>query len=129
MAGFGLLLSGIVCWQRVGPIVPRLRAMLIYNVLAVSYLGYLRFGAESVERLLLPAIGIHSVLAILFIGVCFEHLSTMNHVRKSSIGTEFISLTIFGYVLGAVVIGCIFVLTPQMSPPVIRDNRLTITWI
>ena len=66
------------------PIVPRLRAMLIYNVLAVSYLGYLRFGTESVERLLLPAIGIHSVLAILFIGVCFEHLSTMNDVRKSS---------------------------------------------
>jgi len=36
--------------------------------------------------------------------------------------TEFISLTIFGYVFGAVVIGCIFVLTPQISPPVIRDN-------
>ena len=66
------------------PIVPRLRAMLIYNVLAVSYLGYLRFGTESVERLLLPAIGIHSVLAILFIGVCFEHLNTKNDVRKSS---------------------------------------------
>ena len=68
------------------PIVPRLRAMLIYNVLAVIYLGYLRFGAESVGRLLLPAIGIHSVLAILFIGVCFKHLSTMNDVRKSSYG-------------------------------------------
>jgi hypothetical protein len=56
MAGFGLLLLGIVCWPRVGPIVPRLRAVLIYNVLVATHLGYLRFGAESVGRLLLPAI-------------------------------------------------------------------------
>jgi len=39
MAGFGLLLLGIVCWPRVGPIVPRLRVMLIYNVLAATYIG------------------------------------------------------------------------------------------
>jgi hypothetical protein len=51
MAGFGLLLLGIACWPRVGPIVPRLRIMLIYNVLVAAYLGYLRFGAESVGRL------------------------------------------------------------------------------
>ena len=86
MAGFGLLLLGSVCWPRVGPMVPRLRAMLIYNVLAASYLGYLRSGAESVGRLLLPSIGVHTVLAILFIGVCFKHPSTMNDLRKSSYG-------------------------------------------
>src|SRR6476660_6877458 len=51
MAGFGLLLSGIVCWPRVGPIVPRLRVMLIFSVLVATYLEYLCFGAESVGRL------------------------------------------------------------------------------
>ena len=86
MAGFGLLLSGIVCWPRVGPIVPCLRVTLIFSVLAATYLGYLRFGAESVGRLLLPAIGVHTVLAILFNGVWFKKLGTLNDVRKSSYG-------------------------------------------
>ena len=86
MTGFGLLLLGIVCWPRVGPIVPRLRVMLIYNVLAATYLGYLRFGVESVGRLLLPAIAVHTVLAILFIGVWFKYPSTFNDMRKSSYG-------------------------------------------
>ena len=53
MPGFGLLLLGIVCWPRVGSIVPCLRVTLIFSVLAATYLGYLRFGAESVGRPLL----------------------------------------------------------------------------
>src|SRR5438128_8534735 len=56
MAGFGLLLLGVACWPRVEANLPRLLAMLIYNVLATVYLGYLRFGTESVRRLLLPAV-------------------------------------------------------------------------
>jgi hypothetical protein len=86
MAGFGLLLLGILCWPWVGPIAPRLRAMLIYNVLVAAYLGYLRFGAESFGRLLAPAIAVHIVLAILFIAVWFKHPTTLNEVRKSSYG-------------------------------------------
>jgi hypothetical protein len=86
VGGFGLLLLGVVCWPWIGPIVPRVRAMLIYNVLVATYLGYLRLGAESVGRLLLPAIAVHTVLAILFIGVWFKHPSTLNDVRKSSYG-------------------------------------------
>jgi len=35
---------------------------------------------------LLPAIAVHNVLAILFIGVWFKKLSTLNDVRKSSYG-------------------------------------------
>jgi hypothetical protein len=76
IAGFGLLLFGIACWPRVEPTAPRLRAMLIYNLLATVYLGYLRFSNESVGRLLLPAIAVHAVLAILFIGVAFKHQTT-----------------------------------------------------
>jgi uncharacterized protein YjeT (DUF2065 family) len=43
MTGFGLLLLGVVCWTRVEANVPRLRAMLIYNLLATVYLAYLRW--------------------------------------------------------------------------------------
>jgi hypothetical protein len=76
IAGFGLALLGIACWPRVGPNVPRLRVMLIYNLLATAYLGYVRFGSESVGKLLLPAIAVHAALAILFGGVSFKHPST-----------------------------------------------------
>jgi hypothetical protein len=69
LVGLGLMLLGIACWPRVEAIVPRLRAMLIYNVVATVYLGYLRFGSESVGKLLLPGVALHAVLAILFIGV------------------------------------------------------------
>jgi hypothetical protein len=76
MAGFGLLLLGIACWPRVEGNVQRLLTMLIYNVLATVYLGYLRFGSESVGILLLPAIAVHAVLAILLVGVWFKRLAT-----------------------------------------------------
>ena|SRR5437868_101082 len=76
VAGFGLLLFGVACWPRVEATIPRLRAMLIYNVLATVYLGYLRFASESVGILLLPAIAVHAVLAILFVGVWFKRLAT-----------------------------------------------------
>jgi hypothetical protein len=76
VGGFDLLLLGIACWPRVEATVPRLLAMVIYNVLATVFLGYLRFGSESVGLLWLPAIAVHAVLAILFIGVWWKHLTT-----------------------------------------------------
>ncbi len=69
VAGFGLLLLGVACWPRVEGTIPRLRAMLIYNLLATAYLGYLRFSSQSVGKLLLPALAVHAALAILFVGV------------------------------------------------------------
>jgi len=60
--------------------------MLIYNVLVTIYLGYMRFGAGSVGRFLLPALAVHAVLATLFIAVCFQLLNTLNDVKKSSYG-------------------------------------------
>jgi hypothetical protein len=53
-AGAGLLLLGIACWPLVEATVPRLRAMLIYNLSAAAYLGYLLLGTDSVGQLLLP---------------------------------------------------------------------------
>lgn len=70
IVGFGLLLLGVACWPRVEANVPRLRAMLIYNLLATVYSGYLRFGSESVGKLLLPAVAGHAVLAILSSEFC-----------------------------------------------------------
>ena len=68
IAGFGLLSLGVACWPRVEGTIPRLRAMLIYNLLATAGLGYLRFSSQLVGKLLLPALAAHAVLAILFVG-------------------------------------------------------------
>ena len=76
MVGVGLLLLGVACWPRVEGTIPRLRAMLIYNLLATAYLGYLRFSSQSVEKLLLPALAVHAVLAILFVGAWLKDHST-----------------------------------------------------
>ena len=75
VAGFGLLALGVACWPRVEGTISRLRAMLIYNLFVTAYLGYLRFGSQSVGKLLLPALAVHAVLAILFVGACFKHQS------------------------------------------------------
>jgi hypothetical protein len=74
IAGFGLLSLGVACWPRVDAIAPRLGAMLIYNLLTTACLAYLRFGAGFVGKLLLPAIALHALLAILFIGAWFKQV-------------------------------------------------------
>ena len=76
VVGVGLLLLGVACWPRVEGTIPRLRAMLIYNLLATAGLGYLRLGSQSVGKLLLPALAVHAVLAILFVGAWLKDHST-----------------------------------------------------
>ena len=73
VAGFGLLALGVACWPRVERTILRLRVMLIYNLLATTGLGYLSFSSQSVGKLLLPALAVHAVLAILFVGACCKH--------------------------------------------------------
>jgi hypothetical protein len=75
MAGVGLLLLSVACWPRVEGTIPRLRAMLIYNLLATAGLGYLCFGSQSVGKLLLPALAVHAVLTILFFGAWLKQWS------------------------------------------------------
>jgi hypothetical protein len=41
-------------------------ALLLYNLLAAFYLGYLRIGAEFSSFLLFPASALHGLLALLF---------------------------------------------------------------
>src|SRR5438094_9048137 len=75
VAGFGLLLFGVACWPRTEATIPRLRTMLIHNLLATAGLGYLRFSSQSVGKLLLPALAVHAGLAILFVGAWLKHQS------------------------------------------------------
>jgi len=75
IVGVGLLLLGVACWPRVEGTMPRHRAMLIYNLLATAALGYLRLSSQSVGKLLLPALAVHAVLTILFLGVWLKHQS------------------------------------------------------
>jgi len=75
MVGVGLLALGVACWPRVEGTIPRLRVMLIYNLLATAGLGYLRFSSQSVGKLLLPALAAHAGLAILFVGAWLKHQS------------------------------------------------------
>ena len=75
MVGVGLLALGVACWPRVEGTIPRLRVMLIYNLLATAGLGYLRFSSQSVGKLLLLALAVHAVLTILFLGAWLKHQS------------------------------------------------------
>jgi hypothetical protein len=76
VVGLGLLALGVACWPRVEGTILRLRAMLIYNLLATAGLGYLCFSSQSVGKLLLPALAVHAVLAVLFVGAWLKDHST-----------------------------------------------------
>jgi hypothetical protein len=49
IAGIGLLSLGVACWPRVKAIAPRLRAMLIYNLLATAYLDMCCLAVDQSE--------------------------------------------------------------------------------
>jgi len=66
VAGIGLLSLGLACWPTAGDPTPSaVWALLAYNLLAASYLGYLRVGGGFVAFLLWPACVLHALLALL----------------------------------------------------------------
>ena len=66
IAGCGLLALGLACWPSGEEATPQaLRALVIYNLLAGLYLGYLRVGGGLVSYLLWPACALHLVLGLL----------------------------------------------------------------
>lgn len=73
MAGFALIAFGYACWPWKEVSFPALRAMLIYNALALTYFVYLRLEGEFVGTLLLPAIVVHAILTLLFAWACWNH--------------------------------------------------------
>jgi hypothetical protein len=67
VAGFGLLALGIACWPGAHDSTSHAtRALLVYNLLAGLYLGYLRVGGGFAGFLLWPACALHVVLGVLF---------------------------------------------------------------
>src|SRR5271169_4663392 len=67
VAGFGLLALGLACWPGNDDASPQaIRALLVYNLLAGLYLGYLRLGGGFTGFLLWPACALHVVLGVLF---------------------------------------------------------------
>src|SRR5688572_6540883 len=72
LAGFGLLSLGVACWPLREPAFPALPAMLIYNLLAAAYLGYLQLAGALVGKFLLPAVLLHALLTVLLAGAWFK---------------------------------------------------------
>lgn len=67
VAGCGLLALGLSCWPSGADASPQsIRALLVYNLLAGLYLGYLRVSGEFVSPVLWLASVLHLVLAVLF---------------------------------------------------------------
>jgi hypothetical protein len=66
LTGIALLCLGLACWPSGDvAVVPTVRALFTYNLLAALYLGYLRVGGGFVSHLLLPACFVHALLASL----------------------------------------------------------------
>ena len=66
IAGFAMLGFGIASWPAgaaAGPTEQATRALLIYNVLATIYLGYLGVAAKP-GVLLWPAVALHAAIAV-----------------------------------------------------------------
>src|SRR5207244_96880 len=57
-------------------------------------LGYLRFSSQSVGKLLLPALAVHAVLAILFVGVWLKHQSWWSEQTIMDVIRRILSITI-----------------------------------
>lgn len=73
VAGFGLLALGLACWSD-GESVTRksIRALVVYNLLAGVYLGYLRTGGGFVGFLLWPACAVHILLGLLLVRAAYS---------------------------------------------------------
>lgn len=72
LAGIGLLAFGFVCWPAFGataPLTSATRALLIYHLLEMAFLGYLGVAGKLVGVLLWPAVVMHGLLFALLAGV------------------------------------------------------------
>ena len=68
LTGIGLFSLGLACWPGQNDVTPHaVRALLVYNLLATIYLGYLRVGGGFVSYLLWPACILHAVLTLLLL--------------------------------------------------------------
>ena len=69
---------------RVSERVPALRGMLVYNLLAAFFVGYLWFTHQLVGKLLLPAFVLHAVLSILLVWVWLRQKSSSTETAPNT---------------------------------------------
>jgi hypothetical protein len=82
--GFILLFLGLACWPFEDDINPQtIWAQLIYNLLTALYLGYLRITGEFASNLLWPICVLHTVIAVLLVGIAYEKLSATKSGRAN----------------------------------------------
>ena len=65
IGGAAMFALGLASWPSSATATPAFRALLIFNVLATLYLGYLGGAAKMEGVLLWPAVTVHAALAIL----------------------------------------------------------------
>ena len=68
IAGVAMFAFGLATWPALVPAKPpasAVRALLIFNLLATLYLGYLGIAGQSVGILLWPAVALHAALGLL----------------------------------------------------------------
>ncbi|HTF35282.1 MAG TPA: hypothetical protein VK714_16485 [Myxococcota bacterium] len=68
LLGFALISLGLACWPGREPargVRAPLPAMLIYNLFAALYLGYVGIRGEEVGSLLWPAVAFHAVMTLM----------------------------------------------------------------
>ncbi len=68
VGGCGLLSLAIACWPRsTGDHSQPIKALLLYNLAAACYLGYLGITGEFGSPFLLPVAALHGALGVLFL--------------------------------------------------------------
>ena len=81
VGGLDLFSLALACWpQGTGDNRQAIRALFVYNLVAACYLGYLRIGGEFTSHLLLPASGLHGLLAALFARPAYKSVIDRNPV-------------------------------------------------
>jgi hypothetical protein len=67
IGGAAMFALGLASWPSSATVTPAFRALLVFNVLATLYLGYLGGIAKMEGVLLWPAVAVHAALAILLV--------------------------------------------------------------
>jgi len=84
IAGCGLLALGLACWpSRDGASPQAFRALLVYNLLAGLYLGYLRVTGSFTSPVLWLACTLHLVLGILLARPAYVGVLAAKAVRPN----------------------------------------------
>jgi hypothetical protein len=73
VGGCGLFSLAIACWPRTeSDLTQPIRALFLYNLMAASYLGYLKISGEFSGIVLVLACALHALLVLLFVRPAYQ---------------------------------------------------------